>query len=90
MYWTQHDAADGRIERDVTDELEDLEQTRQTIAEHLKDRTGHESHEALSEYINETVDLYEQTIDAYENGDLEDPSADEQHMIDTYERLDTL
>jgi hypothetical protein len=90
MYWTQHDAADGRIDRDVTDELEDLEETRQTIADHLRDRTGHESHDALSEYINETVDLYQETVELYEQGDLEDPTADEQHMIDIYEDLETL
>lgn len=90
MYWTNHDAADGRIDRDVTEELEELEETRQTIADHLRDRTGHESHEALSDYVNETVDLYNETVDAYESGDLEEPTADEQLMIDTYERLDTL
>ncbi len=90
MYWTSHDAADGRIERDVSDELEELEKTRQTIAEHLQDRTGLADHDALAEYVNETVDLYEDTIELYRNGDLKDPTADEQHMIDTYERLDTL
>jgi len=44
----------------------------------------------MSAYVTETVDLYKQTVEAYERGDLEDPTADEAHMIETYEDIETL
>ncbi|MCJ7429245.1 MAG: hypothetical protein MUP66_02530 [Candidatus Nanohaloarchaeota archaeon QJJ-5] len=88
MWWTQHDAADGRIDNEqASDTLAELEEKRDTIADVLYDRTGFDDHDALSSYVQNIVDSYEDTVERYEEGEIEDPTADEETFIELYEEL---
>lgn len=85
MWRLEHDAADGRIDDDIDEQLDELDAVRTQAVDTLQQRTGREGYDDMREYIQDLTDTYFDTVDAYESGELTDPSEQEQQAVNLYE-----